>query len=251
MTVESSPVTRIEFLEELNQIGLAPHVSGEPGATITRVEAAVLLAESLPHLNLGFAGGTPAPFQDLNLLSPTEQQAVSKLYHLGILLGDGQGHVHGQDALTREELGALLERTEARLQALQSLKALKAGDKTPQQEMPVGVFTSYEVVTDYSTLPSRIQDIAHSVQAAPGSMVVDSDDATYLILSAGERFTGGYAVTVTSVKETPTRLEVTVQLLKPSSGSFVIQAITYPQIVVKFAKTVKPIVVLNQEELSS
>ncbi|MBL0386728.1 protease complex subunit PrcB family protein [Tumebacillus sp. ITR2] len=255
MATTNEKVTRIEFMEELNQIGLSPNVTGAPADTLSRAEAAVFLAEALPPLNTGFAGGQPAPFRDLNSLTTGQQQAVSTLYSLGIVLGDGNGLFHGNQDLTRDELGMIVERTQARLQAA------GASTSTTNPTKPTGIIrptspstepaSSYQVITDLSALPQDVQNTALAVQGTSGAVSLDSGDSTYLLISAGERNTGGYAVTVDSVNETDTRIEVTVGLTTPAAGTMSLQAITYPQTVVEFAQTVKPIVVLNQEVLSA
>jgi hypothetical protein len=242
MAPTNHKVTRIEFLEELNQIGLSPAVDGDPAELITRAEAAVLLAEALPPMNTGFAGNLPAPFRDLLTLTPAQQQAVSTLYNLGIITGDSSQDFHGSRTLTRDELQLVLERTQARLQ---SAPSGPIGQPTPAPT------TKYEVITDLSALPADVQSRAEAVLGTSGAITVDSGGSTYLILSAGERYTGGYAITVENVAETDTRIEVTAGLQTPPAGSFALQAITYPQTVVRFPQTTKPVVVMNMEVLTS
>ncbi|PWK05045.1 protease complex subunit PrcB family protein [Tumebacillus permanentifrigoris] len=243
MAKANNKVTRIEFLEELNKIGLSPTVDGNQADTITRAEAAVILADALPPLNTGIAGGRPAPYHDLNTLNPVQQAAVSTLYSLGIMVGDDQQLFHGEQKLTHEELDLIVERTRARLQSAPSFPSGPISKPTPAP--------SYEVSTDLSALPPDVQDRAIAVQGTSGAITTDSGDSTYLILSAGERYTGGYVITVENVTETDSRIEVTVGLQTPAPGGFALQAITYPQTVLRFPQTVKPIVVLNTEALTS
>lgn len=245
MATTNHKVTRIEFLEELNQIGLSPAVDGDPAERITRAEAAVLLAEALPPMNTGFAGHLPAPFRDLSTLTPAQQQAVSTLYNLGIITGDSSQDFNGSRVLTRDELQLVLERTQARLSSAPLSPSGPIGKPTPAPT------AAYEVITDLSVLPADVQSRAEAVLGTSGAITVDSGGSTYLILSAGERSTGGYAITVENVAETDTRLEVTAGLQTPPAGSFALQAITYPQTVVRFPQTTKPIVVMNMEVLTS
>lgn len=232
MAANNEKVTRMVFLEELNQIGLRAKMDGEQGDWISRAEAAVVLAGALPPMNTGIAGGLPAPFADLNTMTLVQQQAVSTLYALGIMVGDGQ-LFHGELKLTRSELGAITQRTQARLGAL------------PGTEV-----TGYEVITDLSTLPQEVQETALSLQGKVGAVTQRSGEDKYLILTAGERYTGGYAIEVTNVAETAGRTEVTVSLTAPGPDEIPLQAITYPQTVVRFAKAVKPIAVVNGEALA-
>ncbi|KEO81093.1 protease complex subunit PrcB family protein [Tumebacillus flagellatus] len=270
MATSNEKVSRIEFMEEMNQIGLSPNVTGKPADGLTRAEAAVFLAQALPPMNLGIAGGVPAPFHDMSSMTAEQQQAVSTLYALGIVVGDDQQMFHGNRDLTREELGMMAERTQARLQAAGGsqvtgptkpgapMKPTAPADSNAADATSSSSATSssgapipYEVITDLSTLPPNVQDTASALQGTSGAVTVDSGDSTYLLLSAGERSTGGYAITVAGVNETDVRIEVTVGLTTPAPGTMLLQAITYPQLAVRFARTVKPIVVLNPEALSA
>ena len=253
MTPINDKVTRMEVLEELNQIGLAPHVGGDPGELMSRADAAVVLAAALPPLNTGFAGVQPAPFRDLNSLSPEQHEAVSTLYTLGIVVGDDQLMFRGDQKLTRAELGVIVDRTQLRLQAAsQGSPGFPVQDplQTPvQKPEPVGT-PAYEVISNFSTLPVEVQNTAISLQGKVGAVTQDVEGSTYLILTAGERYTGGYAIEVTSVTQTGARTEVAVNLQTPDPNAVALQAITYPQAVVRFDNTAKPVALVNSEALA-
>ncbi len=67
------------------------------------------------------------------------------------------------------------------------------------------------------------------------------DQSTFVVLSAGEKPTGGYGITVVDVKEKSTEIEVFVQKTKPAADSFVTMAITYPICIVQI-NSKKPLV---------
>lgn len=72
------------------------------------------------------------------------------------------------------------------------------------------------------------------------------DQSTFVVLSAGEKPTGGYGITVTDVKETNTEIEVYVQKTKPDPNSFVSMVITYPICIVQI-NSKKPLVFKDVE----
>lgn len=67
------------------------------------------------------------------------------------------------------------------------------------------------------------------------------DQSTFIVLSAGEKPTGGYGITVIDVKEKVQEVEVYVKKTKPAPNAFVTMAITYPICIVQI-NSKKPLV---------
>jgi hypothetical protein len=109
--------------------------------------------------------------------------------------------------------------------------------------------SKYEVIGNLSTLPPPLQQQIMAVQDSCGLTVVQDEGATYAILHAGEKRTGGYSIDVQSVTETAKRILLTVRLNKPKTGTIVIQAITYPTVVVKFPRTEKAVELTSDSRL--
>jgi hypothetical protein len=62
-------------------------------------------------------------------------------------------------------------------------------------------------------------------------------DYIYVLISAGERPTGGYSIEVNSITEvTPGTAYIHAHLHAPEEGSMVIQVLTYPSVMVRFEK---------------
>lgn len=99
----------------------------------------------------------------------------------------------------------------------------------------------YEVIGDLSTLPQEVQTGLHGKQGSAGLTVVESEGATYALLSAGEKPTGGYSIEVLNITELAGRVQIHAAVNAPPSGVNVIQMITYPSIVVKLPETGKPV----------
>jgi hypothetical protein len=68
----------------------------------------------------------------------------------------------------------------------------------------------------------------------------DIETSNFLLLNMGEKNTGGFAITVESVIETPKNIEVKVKHITPKPGDMVTMAFTYPICIVKI-NSKKPI----------
>jgi hypothetical protein len=61
----------------------------------------------------------------------------------------------------------------------------------------------------------------------------DIANSNYVILSMGEKNTGGYSIEIEKVEETDKNIIITVKEKNPAPDAMVTQAITYPYTVVK------------------
>jgi len=99
----------------------------------------------------------------------------------------------------------------------------------------------YEVIEDRSLLPQEVQDGLQGKQGGDGLTVVESGGATYVLLSAGEKPTGGYSIEVQNVTESAGRIQIHAKVNEPAAGMSVIQMITYPTVIIKLPETGKPV----------
>ncbi|MFD2171789.1 protease complex subunit PrcB family protein [Tumebacillus lipolyticus] len=118
------------------------------------------------------------------------------------------------------------------------------------QVPPVGTPVPYEVVTRAKDLPQAVIDCADRAMFTPGLQVLSEGDATYAILTASERPTGGFTLEPVSAIAGESGVELTVKLVRPKPGMMLLDAITYPQLILRFSNVSLPVVLLNQEELT-
>ncbi|TCP55661.1 S-layer family protein [Tumebacillus sp. BK434] len=227
-------VTRGELHTKVMQIsGLSSNeVVDRPDETVSRIEAAVLLSSTLPPMNTGIAGGLPAPFKDMASLTAGQQNAVAHVYHLGIMTGNDAGLFEPHRKLLRDEADWILRRAQERIQA---------------RKRPV----PYEIITEPDVLPQLVLDRASEALIEPGVTLVNSEEATYVVISGGERNTGGYSIAPTSVVQGNGQIEILVELQRPDPNAMILQAITYPQLILRLPQVDQPVVLLNPGELAS
>ncbi|WP_298145468.1 protease complex subunit PrcB family protein [Flavobacterium sp.] len=72
------------------------------------------------------------------------------------------------------------------------------------------------------------------------------DQSTFVVLSAGEKPSGGYGITVVDVKESEKEVEVYVKKTEPSANAYLTMAITYPICIVQI-NSKKPLVFKDVE----
>ncbi|AKI97782.1 protease complex subunit PrcB family protein [Kosmotoga pacifica] len=96
----------------------------------------------------------------------------------------------------------------------------------------VGVSLPYEIVN----LPHGVKEagIFAGVYSKGVFQLTDKPSgALYLVISAGERSTGGYSLEVKKLKRFGEKIVVEATLTTPSKGAFVTQVITFPSIVIR------------------
>lgn len=143
----------------------------------------------------------------------------------------------------------------------------KPGEKAPQQQAPAKeapgpaapesgagqpVAPEYTVLQATDTLPAQIAEAVGHLQKQRGYFVFNPRDfATgedvYLLISAGEKPTGGYLVDVKAACLENGVLEVSVAEKEPGPEEGVIQVITYPLAVVKMTDLYERYSVRNQD----
>ncbi|GAB6933914.1 protease complex subunit PrcB family protein [Calditerricola satsumensis] len=80
-----------------------------------------------------------------------------------------------------------------------------------------------------------------------GAYVSRTADATYVLISRGEKPTAGYGIAVQAVTCKDGGIVVTVRTIDPQPGDIVAEVITYPHVVVKLDAQSKPIRVVTTD----
>lgn len=97
--------------EAASQLGIVNGTGAgafRPAASLTREQAAVLLARALKLE--GYGGGESSSYEDADDISVWAVASAQVATEAGLIEGDSEGHFRPQDALTREETAALLNR---------------------------------------------------------------------------------------------------------------------------------------------
>lgn len=107
-----------------------------------------------------------------------------------------------------------------------------------QQETGGANINFYEVISDEKELPMLLGD--QNLQGKIGKE--DIKTSTFVLLNMGEKRTGGFSISVESVREEADKIVIKVKESGPKPGSMVTQALTYPYAVVR-VNSKKPIVI--------
>lgn len=98
-------------------------------------------------------------------------------------------------------------------------------------ESDVGV--KYAIV-DTSSVPADVLAVIERTKKHRASMVFEGEPGfQYVYIALGQRMTGGYQISVDSVKQVNDRVIVRYREIGPGKDDFVTQAITYPWVVLK------------------
>jgi hypothetical protein len=90
----------------------------------------------------------------------------------------------------------------------------------------------YETV-DPSQSPEPIQEwIERSKDKKMAQFMIVGDEA-YVLVTRGEKSTGGYDVNIQSIKKYASKSVITVEMTDPPKGAIVSQAVTYPYVLIK------------------
>ncbi|KEO84296.1 protease complex subunit PrcB family protein [Tumebacillus flagellatus] len=180
---------------------------------VSRAEVASWIASALPAMNTGINGANlTAPYTDLQGVTDTQRDALNQLYKLGIMVGDGAGHVNPHGILTRGEAAVLL-------------------DGAVKRSLTAATKVGFEQVS--GELPQTVQTVANENRTEPGVYSVVDNGQRYLVVCGGEAPTGGYSVTVDGISATAAGLFVNANLQHPDPGMMVPQMVTYPTAVLK------------------
>ncbi len=98
-----------------------------------------------------------------------------------------------------------------------------------QQNDGGGNIHFFEILTE----PNEIKMLQNDPRLKNKININDVIESNFIILNMGEKPTGGYAIGVDNVIETPENIVIKVKETNPEPGTMVTQGITYPYCVVK------------------
>ncbi|NLL57026.1 MAG: protease complex subunit PrcB family protein [Firmicutes bacterium] len=129
----------------------------------------------------------------------------------------------------------------------QQMPAEKPREDTPREDTP-----EYEVIEDLDTLPEKIAETLEHLKRQRGYFVFNPKDYgtgndLYVLISAGEKPTGGYSINIDSLTLQNNTLKVVVKEQEPAAEDGVIQVITYPLVVVKMYDLIEGIYVIDED----
>lgn len=218
-------IKKNEFVSWVGRLLGKKETALETSEGVTRLEAAVWLADLLPAMNTGINGANlKYPFTDTAGISQEEQSSIHYLYQLGIMIGDGQGRFSPQSKLTRAEAAVLLDKVLSR--ANQLAKPAK-----------------YDVLK--GTLPETVHTLVQENKSEAGVYTVVEDGVRYIVVAGGSMPNPGYSIEVTSLSESDGAVFVGTKVNAPTPGSINPEMIAYPVLVLKTAASTKPVFLLN------
>jgi|GEM_PF-6530031 len=95
----------------------------------------------------------------------------------------------------------------------------------------------YEIIEDKDLVPSEVAGAVENLKTQKGYFVFgqpafDTGEEVYLLISSGEKPTGGYDITIEKVEAEEDVLKVVVKETEPGKDEMVTQALTYPHVIV-------------------
>ena len=73
-----------------------------------------------------------------------------------------------------------------------------------------------------------------------GYQVIKSNDKYIIVISSGEKRTGGYSINVTQVEDNEGKTIITVNERNPVQGEITTQVITYPVVAIQIGNNISP-----------
>lgn len=107
---------------------------------------------------------------------------------------------------------------------------------------------NFEPINEEALVDDNLKSWFESNYKYEGISTIKHDDDVYVLLGAGEQRTGGYSVEITSVEGKEHEIVVSGKLNSPKTGEMVIQAITYPNAIVRIHNDERSIVLGNFEK---
>jgi hypothetical protein len=110
----------------------------------------------------------------------------------------------------------------------------------------------YEIFKEEDALPNDIGTVVSNLKGVRGYFVFDQQeyntgDNLYILISSGEKVTGGYSLEVNTVSAEGGTLSVIVEEEEPANDVSVIQALTYPFVVLKLDRSFENFSIVNTD----
>lgn len=124
----------------------------------------------------------------------------------------------------------------------------EGADKTPGQGITVNEI-KYEVI-DINALSEQMVSSIEILRQSRGYEIWEQEDGSFLILiSAGEKPSGGYAIEVDYIEDNEGKTVISVRETEPGPNDAVTLAITYPIVLVKASGITNDFVVRDQNQI--
>lgn len=89
--------------------------------------------------------------------------------------------------------------------------------------------------------PTAVQELLERSRELELAQTITLGDQTYLVVTRGEKRTGGYGVDIESMVDSGEEIVVAVKYQDPAPGAIVTQVITYPAVLAVMHKAEKPV----------
>lgn len=96
--------------------------------------------------------------------------------------------------------------------------------------------------------PEEVKEWINENKTVEGNKIVTINDMTYVVISRGEKKTGGYGIEI-DCKEKDNSVEILVKYINPKKDQIMIQVLTYPLIIIKFKKTIKEVILTYENTI--
>lgn len=111
--------------------------------------------------------------------------------------------------------------------AMLFLLALSACGEPGEPENHMGPDEGDEITLP-DELPAEVQSWIEAARSDFAAQTMEYEGVLYLLVTYGEKPTGGYDVEITEIVEAEDKLSVTVEFTEPGEDEMVTQALTYP-----------------------
>ncbi len=111
----------------------------------------------------------------------------------------------------------------------------------------------YKVVEDINSLSEDLVPIAEGAKSQRGFINFKNETYNYILISSGEKPTGGYGITIKSVEDVEGTASIVIEETAPEKDAMVTEALTYPYIILDMPMESQSFRVTNEagEELKS
>ncbi|MEW6398601.1 MAG: S-layer homology domain-containing protein [Bacillota bacterium] len=113
------------------------------------------------------------------------------------------------------------------------------GQEPARAEKPAATDPQYRVLE--APPPPEVAIFCETYKGYPGLFRLTRGDTTYLLISWGEKRTGGYSMTLRDIRREGEVLVAEVVLRAPGPGDMVVQVISYPHLLVALPATTAPV----------
>jgi hypothetical protein len=113
--------------------------------------------------------------------------------------------------------------------AIKNIETRPLNEILTQQADGGGNIHFYEILTE----PNEIKMLQNDKQLKNKISTTDVQKSNFVILNMGEKSSGGYSITIESIEETDSTINIKVKENSPEPDAMVTQGITYPFCVIK------------------